>query len=156
MGSWGIKALESDSGLDVIDFLEDFYYGKTKITLSEIITEFQKEGFLSSDFEDIEFLYDNTAMSLAELYLMFKEAGELNYDNEDEKKSLRNKKSFDADKKSILFILRYLTDIKNEKKDEEGIREFTELMKKSDYWEESKNHLDFLITKLNKEKTKVQ
>ena len=46
MGAWGVKALESDAGLDVVDFLETFYKGKTKLVLSDILVAFIVEGFL--------------------------------------------------------------------------------------------------------------
>lgn len=150
MGAWGIKALESDAGLDVIDFLEDYYNSKENLVLSEIITQFLKEGFLTEDKNDIDFYYDNSIMSLAELVIMFTENRELDYDNEDENRSLRKKRTFKIDMKSLEFILQYLVDIKNEKPDENGEREYVELWKKSDFYEDWKRHLESLITKVDK------
>jgi hypothetical protein len=151
MGAWGFKALESDEGLDVIDFLEALYNNKDKLILSQIISGLLNKGFLSPDMNEIDFFYDNTAMSLAELFLMFKEEGALNYDNEADNLSLRNKKFFEADKKSLEFILQYLIDIKNEKPEEDGTRETVELWRDSDSFEEWKVHLNYLIEGLNKE-----
>lgn len=149
MGAWGIKALESDAGLDVIDFLEDYYDGKKDLILSEIIELFLKEDFLSNDENNIDFLYDNSAISLAELIIMFNKNGEFDYDNENDNLSLRKKKTFKIDQNSIKFILKYLSDIKNEKPDEDGIREYVELWKESDSYDKWKQHLDNLISDLN-------
>ena len=151
MGAWGFKALESDEGLDVIDFLEALYNNKDKLILSQIISGLLNKGFLSPDMNEIDFFYDNTAMSLAELFLMFKEEGALNYDNEADNLSLRNEKFFEADKKSLEFILQYLIDIKNEKPEEDGTRETVELWRDSDSSEEWKVPLNYLIEGLNKE-----
>ena len=150
MGAWGVKALESDNGLDIIYILESFYFKKTELTLSEIIAKLINEGFLSNNRDDIDFLYDNTIVSLAELIFMFKENGELDYDNEDEKISLRNKTHFHSDKKSLEFILQFLKDIKNEKPDVDGQREYVELWKESDSYEKWKQHIEHLITELIK------
>ena len=76
MGAWGIKALESDEGLDVVDVLREYLEGfedKKEITLKEIIDLMIEEGMLGETFEEIEFLYDNTAMAVSELYFDFKE-----------------------------------------------------------------------------------
>ena len=151
MGAWGIKALESDSGLDVIDLLEANYNGKYELLLSEIITLCLKEEFLSKDENDIDFFYDNTSIALAELIVMFKKDGEFDYDNEDDKISLRKKKSFRTDKSSIEFILKNLIDIKNEKPDEDGEREYVELWKESDSYNDWKNHLESIIVELSNE-----
>lgn len=149
MGTWSIKALESDAGLDVIAFLEEQYNGKQDLVLSEIINQFLNEGFLSEDKNDIDFLYDNTAMSLAELVIMFYENGVLDYDNENKDIALNEKKTFKTDKKSLQFILQHLIDIKNEKTNEDGEREYVELRKESDSYNAWKQHLENLINKIN-------
>lgn len=49
MGAWGIKALESDEGLDVVDVLREYLKGfedKKEITLKEIIDLMIEEGML--------------------------------------------------------------------------------------------------------------
>lgn len=147
MGTWGIKALESDNGLEVIDFLESHYEGKSELSLSEIISLFLEEGFLSEN--DIDFFYDCTSIALAELIVMFKKDGTFDYDNEDENISLSKKKNFKTDKKSIGYILNNLIDIKNEKPDEDGEREYVELWKESDFYDSWKLHLENLILELN-------
>jgi hypothetical protein len=148
MGSWGIKALESDNGLDVIDCLEEFISGNNEFKLPEIINFLKSNGLLGEDFTEIDFLYDNTAMAVAELYLMFKDTGKLDYTNDDETRSLeKNIKSFPADKESLEYILQYLMDIKNEVPDADGEREIVELYNE-EIWQ---NHLDELIKRINEE-----
>ena len=87
MGAWGIKALESDEGLDVVDVLREYLEGfknKRVITLKEIINLMIEQGMLGETLEEIEFLYDNTAIAISELYFDFKENGKLDYDDEEE------------------------------------------------------------------------
>ncbi|MNI61711.1 hypothetical protein D3C73_1169960 [compost metagenome] len=148
MGAWGIKGLESDEGLDVVDFLRDRIPDHLSLELSELITVMKEEGLLGSTFEEIDFYYDNTALALAELYLMFQETGKLDYDHEDEKKSLRTIRSFTADEASLRLILRYLTDIRDEVPDEDGEREIVELWRDSPNWEAWKVHLEQLMMKI--------
>lgn len=151
MGAWGVKALESDAGLDVVDFLETFYKGKTRLVLSDIIVAFIIEGFLGKTRAEIDCYFDNTAIALTELYLMFQEAGELDYDHEDERISLRKKTAFVSDPESLELLFQYLMDIKNEKPDEDGERESVELWKDSPSYEKWKAHLENLRIKLKKE-----
>ncbi len=46
MGAWGYKALESDEGLDVVDFLEEHIPENLEFRLSEIIADMKADGFL--------------------------------------------------------------------------------------------------------------
>ncbi len=155
MGAWGFKALESDEGLDVTDFLERLYKGKTTMVLSEIISAMIEEEFLTDDRQNIDFFFDNSAMAVAELVVMFYENQELDYDHEEEDLSLRNKKVFEFDVKSLEYLLTCLNDIKDEKPDEDGERECVELWRDSDNFEEWKNHLSSLIVKLESIKDKA-
>ncbi|MBH5316328.1 DUF4259 domain-containing protein [Paenibacillus sp. GSMTC-2017] len=148
MGSWGIKALESDEGLDVIDFLQDNIPDHLSLELTELITLMKEEGLLGKSMAEIDFYYDNTAMALAELYLMFQETGKLDYGHEDEKKSLLTIRSFVADAESLRLILHYLTDIRDEVQDEDGIREIVELWRDSPSWEAWREYLEQLIIKI--------
>lgn len=148
MGAWGNKALESDEGLDVVDFVKNHVAdstGPVALNLAELIAQMIEEGFLAEDFDDIDFFYDNSAMALSELYLMFKEKGTLEYNDEDENLDLTKKvTSFIGDKDSIAFLLHYLRDIKNEVPDEDGEREIVSLRKESDHfalWQENINNL---------------
>ena len=74
MGSWGVKALESDNGLDLISLLKTDYLPKhKKLTLGGLIGFLKEEGFLGETVSEIDFLYDNTAIALAELYSEWRE-----------------------------------------------------------------------------------
>ena len=81
MGVWGIKALERDEGLDVLDILKNEYVPEHPVMdLGEMIELMKEEVMLGSDFSQIDFLFDNTAMALAELYFQWKDNGKLDYD----------------------------------------------------------------------------
>jgi hypothetical protein len=159
MGAWGHKALESDAGLDVVDFITDYICSKypnnepVVLTLSELVSSMKEDGFFGQTFDDIDFFYDNSAMALTELYLMFRTTGALEYEDEDdETKDLKKRvKGFEGDQKSFDFLLQYLTDIKNEVPDEDGEREIVELWKDSSVYEEWDENLDSLISGLKAE-----
>jgi hypothetical protein len=153
VGSWGYEALDSDEGLDVVDFLEDHIPKDCNFKLSEIISS-MKGNLLDTDFNEPDFVYDNSAMALAELYFMFKDTGKLRYENEDdETKSLTNIRGFSADKNSLEYLLGLLENIKNGISDEENIREIVELWKdsKEGYWGKWETHLNKLIERVNAE-----
>lgn len=162
MGAWGYKALDSDQGLDVVDFIQEFVSSKypntdpIDLTLSEIISSMKEDSFFGETFDDIDFYYDNSAMALTELYLMFKTTGELDYeDEEDETKDLKKRiKTFTGDQTSFGFLLQFLTDIKNEVPDEDGTREIVELWKESDYYIKWEENLNILIEGLKAEMPK--
>ena len=59
-------------------------------------------------------------------------------------------RSFSGDKESFSFLLRYLTDIRDEVPDEDGKREIVELWKESKAYEEWKANLLSLIDRLEK------
>ena len=110
MGAWGIKALERDEGLDVLDILKNEYVPEHPVMdLGEMIELMKEEVMLGSDFSQIDFLFDNTAMALAELYFQWKDNGKLDYDYEE---AIWDKVTgFTASKEALAFLLRQLTDI---------------------------------------------
>ena len=118
MGAWGIKALERDEGLDVLDILKNEYVPEHPVMdLGEMIELMKEEVMLGSDFSQIDFLFDNTAMALAELYFQWKDNGKLDYDHEE---AIWDKVTgFTASKEALAFLLCQLTDIKNEVPDED-------------------------------------
>ncbi len=157
MGAWGIKALESDEGLDVVDVLREYleeFKNKKVITLKEIIDLMIEEGMLGETFEDIDFLYDNTAIAISELYFDFKENGKLDYDYDDEETTFSKLEKFSSDKKSLKYLIDYLTNIYNKVPDEDGEREIVDLWYENGQnpnYEEWYNHLGSLIEKLKAE-----
>ena len=157
MGAWGIKALESDEGLDVVDVLREYlekFEDKKEITLKEIIDLMIEEGTLGETFEDIDFLYDNTAIAISELYFDIKENGKLDYDYDDEETTFSKLEKFSSDKKSLKYLIDYLTNIYNKVPDEDGEREIVDLWYdngQNPNYEEWYNHLCSLIEKLKAE-----
>ena len=149
MGAWGIKALERDEGLDVLDILKNEYVPEHPVMdLGEMIELMKEEVMLGSDFSQIDFLFDNTAMALAELYFQWKDNGKLDYDHEE---AIWDKVTgFTASKEALAFLLRQLTDIKNEVPDEDGM----DLWKNEDSGEIAPawlEHLNQLIDRLDSE-----
>lgn len=47
MGSWGIAALESDEGLDVLDALIEYAMDRKSVKLKDLIAHYKKLGLLS-------------------------------------------------------------------------------------------------------------
>lgn len=153
MGAWGIKALERDEGLDVLDILKNEYVPEHPVMdLGEMIELMKEEVMLGSDFSQIDFLFDNTAMALAELYFQWKDNSKLDYDHEE---AIWDKVTgFTASKEALAFLLRQLTDIKNEVPDEDGIREIVDLWENEDSGEIAPawlEHLNQLIDRLDSE-----
>ena len=141
MGSWGVKALESDNGLDLIFLLKTDYLPKhKKLTLGGLIGFLKEEDFLGETVNEIDFLYDNTAIALAELYSEWQETGKLNYDDEDSNvwSAITNFSASATARKDLL-------------PDEDGEREIVELWKESNNWESWDKHLDSLIELLQQE-----
>lgn len=145
MGAWGISALQSDEGLDVLNFLEETCLpGHTALKLEEIIDSMKGEGFFGETFEEIDFFYDQSALALTELYLDWLDTGKF-----PDGESWDHIREFTASGEALGFLLRYLHDIRDEVPDEDGEREIVELWKNSrDEWSA---HLDTLIQKLEKQ-----
>ena len=153
MGAWGIKALESDEGLDVIDILENEYIPEHSImNLEEIIQLMRDEVMLGKDLTEVDFLFDNTAIALTELYFQWKEERKFNYETENN--IWEKVTDFISSKKSIDILLKQLIDIKNKVPDEDGEREIVDLWYndgQNPSYEEWYNHLCSLIEKLKAE-----
>ena len=153
MGAWGIKALESDEGLDVIDILENEYIPEHSImNLEEIIQLMRDEIMLGKDLTEVDFLFDNTAIALTELYFQWKEERKFNYETENN--IWKKVTDFISSKKSIDILLKQLIDIKNKVPDEDGEREIVDLWYddgQNPNYEEWYNHLGSLIEKLKSE-----
>ena len=153
MGAWGIKALERDEGLDVIDILKNEYIPEHSImNLEEIIQLMRDEVMLGKDLTEVDFLFDNTAIALTELYFQWKEERKFNYETENN--IWEKVTDFISSKKSIDILLKQLIDIKNKVPDEDGERELVDLWYddgQNPSYEEWYNHLGSLIEKLKSE-----
>ena len=72
MGAWGIKALESDEGLDVLNILENEYVPEHPVMdLGEVIQLMQEQTMLGEEVSQIDFLFDNIAMALAAVHFQW-------------------------------------------------------------------------------------
>lgn len=67
MGAWGVKALESDEGLEVLALVEQITAGRERVTADELVHAARAEGLLGGDPAVDEYLYDVTALALAEI-----------------------------------------------------------------------------------------
>ena len=142
--------------MDVLDFLEENIPENFEFRLSEILPLMKQDGLLGKNFEDIDFLYDSCAIALAELFFMFKDNGKYDFpivfhEEEDSYGTLSDIKSFTADKNSLEYLWKCLTDIKDEVPDTNGRREIVDLWRKSDEWENWQNNLNGLIERIKKE-----
>ena len=84
MGAWGVRALDSDEGLDVFDEFTDYCIENDEIKMGDLLEHFKETGFLPENPDEIDFLYDHTAMVLAELLEEYKKNGKviINYEND--------------------------------------------------------------------------
>jgi len=150
MGVWGYKALESDEGLDVVGFLQDYIENQINLnhlSLTDIVKAMKNDGFFGETFKDIDFFYDVSAMALAEIYITFLDTG--NFLSDESK--CGNVQSLTADEDALTFIIRYLIDIRDEVPDEYGSREIVELWRESKSWHAWQSNLNDLIHRIEQE-----
>ncbi len=69
MGAWGIKGLESDTGLDLLGDLEHQFGNSPTQSLAACVAVGVPQGFVNRDYVDSE--YDQSVLVLAELFLMY-------------------------------------------------------------------------------------
>ena len=67
MGAWGVKALQSDEGLDVLALIEELAEGRASLTADELVDAVQEEGLLGDDPSEDEYMFDVAALALAEI-----------------------------------------------------------------------------------------
>lgn len=67
MGAWGVKALESDEGLEVLALVEEISAGRNRVSADELVNAVRAQGLLGNDPAEDEYLYDVTALALAEI-----------------------------------------------------------------------------------------
>lgn len=152
MGAWGYKALESDEGLDVAGFLQDYIENQINsnhLLLTDIIKAMKNDGFFGETFNDIDFFYDVSVMALAEIYITYLDTG---YFLSDESKCGNVQSlTLTADEDALIFIIRYLTDIRDEMPDKHGSREIVELWRESKSWHAWQSNLNNLILRIEQE-----
>lgn len=135
MESWGVKSLESDAGLDVLDSLSTYIEKTPAVKLDELIVFFQEKGFLPNN-NDNDFFYDISAIAITELLFEYLETGSLAYEG------AKSIKSWSYKEKEIDYLKNFLEAIYHNKEDHQGIY---------DQWDGNKEWLAYienLITKL--------
>lgn len=133
MGAWGIKAMESDEGLDLLSVIEELLPSET-VDLSELMVKLRAD----------DFLYDETALGLAELYIEFQENGGWDY----EESSLKQVRAFTDERVALDDLLQHLKDIWNDIEEGGGERDLVELWQETPSWDEWRAHVQQLIEKL--------
>ena len=147
MGAWGFRALESDTGLDVIDSLQIFFADRDQLIISEVIEHFRREELLPEEELEIDFLYDHTNMVLAELLSEFSDTGKIVFNFMDEKSNEYERhitKVFYSGA-DIDFLFAQINDILRPAGE---VHETYELWEDSDLFLEWKNHVAGLLVKL--------
>jgi hypothetical protein len=69
MGAWGIRALESDEGLEVLHELAALAGDRENVGLDELMAHLEAKGLIGPDAQEDEYLWDNTAIAVGELVL---------------------------------------------------------------------------------------
>lgn len=147
MGSWGIKALESDEGLDIVGLFKAFVETHPKLELKQLISHYQAAGFLATDKTEIDYLYDTTAIALSEIYLEYLQTGQ--FITGDGPLDIH---VFTATKNDLLFLMTCVDDIIQERPDADGEREYADLHKETPGWTD---YVRNIFERLNSEQVKL-
>ncbi|MGY3777947.1 DUF4259 domain-containing protein [Isobaculum melis] len=108
MGAWGIKALESDEGLDVVSAIGQYIEEEniSVFNLQQITQQLVELGFMTENLnEEEEFLYDNSTIALAELTLQMVKKEPFIYEE------LKKLKSYNIQKEAIQFLITFIQKI---------------------------------------------
>ena len=154
MGAWGYKALENDTGSDVLFLLREYISNKPDLKLDDFISVMKLNGFFDDAYGKTDYVCDQAALAIVELYIVYHDISRFKDDSEadcDLKKMFCNVKSFSADRESLFFLLRYLVSIRDEESNDDGEREILSIWKRSRYWDEWKKHLLFLVERIETE-----
>ena len=144
MGAWGVRALDSDEGLDVLDEFTDYSIENDKIKIGDLIEYFIETEFLPENPDEKDFLYDQTVMVLAELLEEYNEKGKivLEYEDDDEEEVEAEITDVSFDESDINYLTEQITDILKPKGE---IHEIYELWEDSESFQEWKEHVLSLL-----------
>lgn len=109
MGSWGITAFESDTGLDAVDYIRSLSK-EGKLELGKIIHALQKDKEWIPDVQNAE--SHTSAMALAEIIIMYldHDFSRLDYEQLAQNNKFANINSFTASKEPLQWLRNYLSD----------------------------------------------
>ncbi|MCP1223458.1 DUF4259 domain-containing protein [Sebaldella sp. S0638] len=147
MGAWGVRALDSDEGLDVLDEFTDYSIENDKIKIGDLIEYFIEAELLPENPDEKDFLYDQTVMVLAELLEEYNEKGKiiLEYEDDDEEEVEAEIADVSFDESDINYLTEQITDILEPKGE---IHETYELWEDSESFQEWKEHVLSLLETL--------
>lgn len=113
MGCWGVKAFESDAGLDAVDSIRQNLPADGKMELKTMLTILQSDVWCSPP-EPAEGHSHTSPMALAELMVKFMDQKLEGLDHDDlqlaKEKKFASITSFTADRESIQWVKKYLSD----------------------------------------------
>ena len=159
MGCWGITAFESDAGLDAVDLIRHNLPGNGRLELSEIIKAMQQEKWYVPDVSDGR--SQTGPMALAEIIVKYlnQDKRGLDYDEEwaTEDNKFSSVTSFTADKTSLKWLRRYISDTLEHAKENAVFRaeHATDEWDLRGGWQEEKDwtgwkdHMSALISRLD-------
>lgn len=144
MGAWGVRALDSDKGLDVLDEFTDYCIENDKVKIGDLIEYFKEEELLPENPEEIDFIYDHAVMVLAELLEEYNEKGKivLEYENDDEEEVEEEVTDLSFDAEDIEYLISQITDILEPKGE---VHETYELWEESESFQEWEEHVKSLL-----------
>lgn len=112
MSVWGIRALESDKGLDAIDCLSASYLrDRQQINLEEMAQLLMSQGLLGRDEQSSSLSSDTTALVLAELLYEWHVYGSPEYDCDCAGVIWQSITAFSAAPESVDKLLHHVEDI---------------------------------------------
>lgn len=147
MGAWGVRALDSDEGLDVMDELIDYCMENDVIKIGDILEFFKEVELLPEDPEETDFLYDHTVMVLAELLEEYNDKGKivLEYEDDNEEEIEEEITDISFNEEDIDYLTEQITDIIEPKGE---VHETYQLWEESESFQEWKEHVLFLLKRL--------
>ena len=147
MGAWGVRALDSDEGLDVLDEFTDYCIEHDEIKVGDLLDYFKETGLLSEDPDETDFIYDHTVMVLGELLAEYNDNGKivLVYEDDEEEEIEEEITDISFGEDELNYLIEQISDILEPKGE---VHETYELWEESDSFQEWKEHVLFLLDKL--------
>ena len=147
MGAWGVKALDSDEGLDIFDEFTDYCIENDEIKIGDLLEYFKETELLPENPDKTDFMYDHTVMVLGELLKEYNDTGKviINYENDEDEDVEEEITNISFDKGNISYLIEQISDILNPKGE---VHETYELWEDSESFQEWKEHNQALLETL--------
>ena len=144
MGAWGVEALESDEGLDVLHLI--FHAQRDKWTLSDMFELLRENDYMPENPADVDFFYDTAYITVAEMLVEYIKDGSISYET-----SVNNKETtliisdITYNDNDLMYLIDALTKLVRPLDEP---HEFYLTWEDSDSFEEWKTHVSSLIDSL--------